>query len=67
MPTRKTATKASSKIKPPPVPIHPLYAVPIYEVIARGDLQEMRKLAAQAKKYVADIQTAIAKLDRKLK
>lgn len=66
MPTRTSAKKTSAK-KPPPVPIKPLYAVPIYEAIARGDAQEMRKLAAQAKKYIADIQTGISKLDKKAK
>ena len=74
MPARKAATKgtkkpaakkAPSKYKPTG-PIVALYAVPIYNAIKRGDSAEMKKLAAQARKHVSDVTTALAALDKKL-
>ena len=71
MPARKSARKAakvSSTKKPPKlnVPIVALYAVPIYNAIKRGDLAEMRKLAAQARKHVSDVSAALADLEKRL-
>lgn len=67
MPARKT-TKAGAKksVYKPSGPIVALYAVPIYEAIKRGDLAEMKKLAAQARKHVSDVTTALAALDKQL-
>lgn len=35
-------------------PIHPLYAATIHHCIARGDLNEMKKLVAQAEQHLKD-------------
>jgi len=70
MPARKPAAKKISVKKPskkPRGPIVALYAVPIYGAIKRGDPAEMRKLAAQARKHVSDVKTALASLEANLK
>jgi hypothetical protein len=66
MPARKPIKKSSVKKPVKPVLV-PLYAVPIYNAIARGDLQEMRKLAVQGRKHIKDVQSALAALEKKLK
>jgi Domain of unknown function (DUF1843) len=45
----------------------PPYGVPIREAIARGDPQEMRKMAVIARKHINEVQTALAALERNLK
>ncbi|HEX8843378.1 MAG TPA: DUF1843 domain-containing protein [Pyrinomonadaceae bacterium] len=42
----------------------PPYGVPIREAIARGDKQEMRKVAAAARKWLKDVQAALDRLDK---
>ena len=70
MPTRKTskATTVKTSKKPPALekPIRPLYGIPIYDAIKRGNTAEMKKLATQARKHVKDVQTALAALEKKI-
>ncbi len=65
MPTKKAAKKLAPK--PPKPDPRPLYAMPIREAIARGDLKEMRALATKARKHISDVQGALNKLEAKLK
>lgn len=65
MPARKAAAKGA-KVKPPPIPIQPLYAVPIYAAVDRGDLAEMKKLAKAARKHIAEVNSALVALEKKL-
>jgi hypothetical protein len=44
----------------------PPYGPPIREAIARGDVAEMRKVAASARKWIQDAQAALDKLEQKL-
>ncbi|HEV7473507.1 MAG TPA: DUF1843 domain-containing protein [Pyrinomonadaceae bacterium] len=67
MPTRagtKTTKKAAKK---PPRRVRPLYGRPIDRAISSGDIGEMRRVAAEARKYVSSVQTALKALDRKIK
>ena len=66
MPARKTSAK-SYKPKPKTgTGIVPLYAVPIHACIRRGNVAEMRKMAAQARKHISDVTAALAALEKKL-
>lgn len=47
-------------------PIVALYAVPIKQCAARGNLREMKSMAAKAKKHVSDVQGALAKLEQSI-
>lgn len=47
--------------------IQPLYGVVIRETIARGDTAEMRRLSTAARKHIKDVESALAKLDAKIK
>jgi hypothetical protein len=66
----KTATKSTKKAaakKPvPKIPIHPLYAVPIRDCAASGNLREMKSMAGKARKHVSDVQAALAKLEQSI-
>lgn len=42
----------------------PPYGVAIREAIARGDLQEMKNLAATTRKYLNDVSKALDQLER---
>ena len=44
----------------------PPYGPPIREAIARGDVAEMRKVAASARKWIKDAQAALDKLEQRL-
>lgn len=70
MVARKSAKKVSAKasVKPAKLykPIVALYAVPIYGAIKTGDAAEMKKLAAQARKHISDVTTALAALEKKM-
>jgi hypothetical protein len=57
----KKASKSSGK-----GPIIPLYAAPIRHCTARGNLREMKSMAAKAKKHIADVQSALAKLEQSI-
>lgn len=63
MPARKS-TKKAAPAKPPV--IRPLYGPPIYDAIKRGDAAEMKKLAAQARKHISEVKTALAALEKKI-
>jgi hypothetical protein len=68
MTTRKTikATTVKSKVSALEKPIRPLYGIPIYDAIKRGNAAEMKKLAAQARKHITEVQTALAALEKKI-
>lgn len=59
----KSGKKAPSKKRPP---IVPLYAVPIKHCAAKGNLREMKSMAAKARKHVSDVQAALAKLEQSI-
>jgi Domain of unknown function (DUF1843) len=62
MPTRKAPAKRAKSGSP----IVALYAVPIHACIRRGNMVEMRKMAAQARKHISDVTAALAALEKKL-
>ena len=73
MPTRKAAgkkasTKKSSKAaaRPETGPVPP-YGEAIRGASARGDVQEMKNVAANARKWVTDVQSALKQLDSAIK
>jgi Domain of unknown function (DUF1843) len=59
MPAKKSAAKAKAAPQP-------LYAVPIYAAVKRGNAAEMKKLAAAARKHIKDVTSALASLEKKL-
>jgi hypothetical protein len=61
--TKKTA-KARARVETGPVPP---YGDPIRGAIARGKVQEMRTVAANARKWLADVQSALAQLESAIK
>lgn len=69
MPTRKSSTKTSkagaagARAKSGAVPP---YGPPIRDAMARGDVQEMRRVAAAARKWLSDVQSALEKLERRI-
>ena len=70
MPTRKKATatkKASTKKASAATGPVPPYGEAIRGAVARGDAQEMKDVAANAKKWVADVQAALKQLDTAVK
>ena len=76
MPTRKVSKKPARKsasAKGNPLDLKAiqagqivLYAIPIRDAITRGDLAEMKQLAALARSHVKDVQTALTKLEKSL-
>ena len=69
MPARKTSakksTKKASKSKaagPETGPVPP-YGEAIRGAIARGDAQEMKNAAANARKWMSDVQSALKRLE----
>jgi hypothetical protein len=74
MPARKTTKKAASKKKstkkkaarPETGPVPP-YGDPIRKAIARGNTREMKTVAASARKWLSDVQTALEQLEGALK
>ena len=72
MPARKTTKKAAKKSTKkkaarPETGAVPPYGDPIRKAIARGDAREMKNVAASARKWLADVQAALAQLDSALK
>ena len=73
MPTRKASGKKSAAKKSSKKSLKaasgavPPYGDPIRQAIARGDAQEMKNVAASARKWMADVQAALDKLDSALK
>ena len=72
MPTRKTSGKKSGAKKSSKKSLKaasgavPPYGDPIRQAIARGDAQEMKNVAASARKWMSDVQSALDKLDSAL-
>ena len=72
MPARKTsgkktgAKKAARKSLKAESGAVPPYGDPIRQAIARGDQQEMKNVAASARKWMSDVQSALDKLDSAL-
>jgi Domain of unknown function (DUF1843) len=64
MPAKKAA-KVSAK-KAVKVGAIPPYGLPIYQSIKRGNVAEMKKQAAAARKWVSGIQTALDVLDKSI-
>lgn len=69
MPARKKTTKKASAKKSarPDSGALPPYGDPIRGAIARGDVQEMKNVAANARKWVTDVQSALKDLDSAIK
>lgn len=74
MPTRKKTPqtrKASSKSKSSTASLKsgvvPPYGDPIHKAIARGNLQEMKALASSTRKYLDDVNAALAQLEASIK
>ena len=72
MPTRKTSskktaakktTKRTSLAARPETGTVPPYGDPIRAAIARGDAREMKNVAASARKWMSDVQSALDELD----
>lgn len=67
MPTsKKTASTKPSKSASNRSPLPP-YGIAIKEALARGNSQEMRKLAVSARKWVTEVQAALDKLEKTIK
>lgn len=72
MPARKPATKKAAKkstkktARPDTGPVPP-YGDPIRKAIARGDAREMKTVAASARKWLSDVQSALDQLETALK
>ena len=58
----KSTKKASAKPEEPI--IRPLYGPPIREAAASGNLSEMKSMATKARKHLAEVNSALAKLDQ---
>lgn len=66
---KKAAGKKAGSLRPDKIPgkgPHPLYGRPIDEAIRRGNVAEMRRVAAQARKYLKEVQAGLAALERKI-
>ena len=61
--TKKTS-KAKARVDTGPVPP---YGEAIRGAVARGDVQEMKNVAANARKWVSDVQSALKELDSAIK
>lgn len=61
------AKKAASKAPIRNPIIQPLYGRPILDAIKRGNIAEMKRIAAQARAHVKDVNAALSKLDASLK
>lgn len=60
----KKSAKKSLKVESGTVPP---YGDPIRKAIARGDAQEMKNVAASARKWMSDVQSALDQLDSAMK
>ena len=68
--TKKTAKKSAKKTtKKSAIPTGqvPPYGEAIRGALARGDAAEMRKVADNARKWVSEVQAALAQLDSAMK
>lgn len=60
----KKTTKKGARVESGPVPP---YGEAIRGALARGDAQEMRKVADTARKWLSEVQAALAQLDSAMK
>lgn len=67
MVTAKKKIPAKIAAKFPGSPGHPLYGRPILDIIAKGNLAQMKRMAVTARKHVRDVTAALNKLDAKIK
>ena len=61
---KATAKKSAKSVATGPVPP---YGEAIRGAVARGDIQEMKSLAASSRKWVSDVQVALKQLDAAVK
>jgi len=61
MPAKKASSTKSAKAAVGPVPP---YGIAIKEATARGNLAEMKKLAANTRKWLKDVQNALDRLEK---
>jgi len=66
-PSKKPSAEKSTKATRSTTGAVPPYGDPIRAAIARGDAAEMKKVAASARKWLSDVQSALAQLDSALK
>ena len=67
MPAKKSkSAKKAAAGKRAMSPAVPPYGPPIRDAIARGNLTEMKSLAARTRKYVAELERAVKVLDGKI-
>ena len=70
MPTRKRSSQPARKTGHAAARINngrlPPYGIAIRQAIARGDLAEMKKVAAQARKHISEVTAALAALEKKI-
>lgn len=64
--TRKASAKRNLSARVASGPVPP-YGDPIHKAIARGDLREMKALAARTRKWLAEVNSALAKLEASIK
>lgn len=66
----KTKSQKPRRVKTKPLskggPLPP-YGVPIREAIARGNVPEMRRVAASARKWLKDIQASLDAMEKSMK
>jgi hypothetical protein len=60
MPAKKASYKSAAPARGPLPP----YGIAIKEAVARGNVAEMKKVAAAARKYLKDVQSALDALDK---
>ena len=58
--TKKASKSRAAKTESGPVPP---YGEAIRGAVARGDVQEMKDLAASSRKWIADVQAALKQLE----
>jgi len=58
--SKKSSKKLSAKVESGPVPP---YGEAIRGAVARGDVQEMKDLAATSRKWISDVQSALKELE----
>jgi len=63
---KKSTKKSSASASVASGPVPP-YGDPIRKAIARGDQREMKNVAASARKWISDVQSALDQLDSAMK
>jgi len=68
MPTRKASKSTAKAKKVSSAAVRggavPPYGIGIREAVGRGDVAEMKKVAASARKWLKDIQAALSQLEK---